>query len=279
LEIREAAIETTSETAIDTATTHGAREHARAQAGTTAMSMRTVPATSLRFPPGEVEPGAVVWDEMLGADRYTSKTVARGTHVRFTDLEGDACGQLLVFNAWATHERLNVADTVKVQWQAYLGAGSLLLSDMGRVLATVIGDTSGRHDALCGATPARARPLLVLGAARHDLYRRDVHPCLNLFKGARVEPGGALRFDGNPGPRGGYIELRFELPAIVVLANSPHPLDDRPGPTVTPLRVTAWSGSPGGPDDWWRIATPEAQRAFENTEDWLAGHPNVRGVQ
>ena len=27
-----------------------------------------------------------------------------------------------------------VADTVKVQWNAYLGAGSLLLSDMGRVL-------------------------------------------------------------------------------------------------------------------------------------------------
>ena len=33
-------------------------------------------------------------------------------------------------------ERLNVADTVKVQWQAYLGAGRLLLSDMGRVLMT-----------------------------------------------------------------------------------------------------------------------------------------------
>ena len=35
-----------------------------------------------------------------------------------------------------TAERLNVADTVKVQWQAYLGPGAVLLSDMGRALMT-----------------------------------------------------------------------------------------------------------------------------------------------
>ena len=58
----------------------------------------------------------------------------RGAVVRLTDLEGDACANLLVYNAAQPFERLNVADTVKVQWQAYLGAGSLLLSDMGRVL-------------------------------------------------------------------------------------------------------------------------------------------------
>ena len=30
--------------------------------------------------------------------------------------------------------KLNVADTIKVQWNGYLGEGKLLLSDMGRVL-------------------------------------------------------------------------------------------------------------------------------------------------
>jgi uncharacterized protein YcgI (DUF1989 family) len=32
---------------------------------------------------------------------------------------------VLVYNAEHPTERLNVADTVKVQWQAYLGLGSL----------------------------------------------------------------------------------------------------------------------------------------------------------
>ena len=41
------------------------------------------------------------------------------------------------------HERLNVADTVKVPWQAYPTAGHPLLSDQGRLLATIVADTSG----------------------------------------------------------------------------------------------------------------------------------------
>jgi uncharacterized protein YcgI (DUF1989 family) len=34
-----------------------------------------------------------------------------------------------------------VADTIKVQWNGYLGKGKLLLSDMGRVLMSILQDT------------------------------------------------------------------------------------------------------------------------------------------
>ena len=77
-----------------------------------------------------------------------SKVLARGTRLRLRDLDGAACAHLLLYRADAPWERLNVADTVKVPWQAYLGAGHPLLSDQGRVLATVVADTSGQHDAL-----------------------------------------------------------------------------------------------------------------------------------
>ena len=70
------------------------------------------------------------------------------------DPDGGACAHLLLFRADASWERLNVADTMKVPWQAYLGVGHPLLSDQGRVLATVVADTSGHHDALCGMTGA-----------------------------------------------------------------------------------------------------------------------------
>jgi len=238
-----------------TDTTWAARDHARRQEGTTARSMRQVP-----------PPQGLLWDETVDGGRYAHKALARGSHVRFTDLEGAACVQLLLFNALAPHERLNVADTAKVQWQAYLGNRSLLLTDMGRAIATIVSDTSGHHDLFCGSLAAR--PLLTLGVARHGLDRRDVHPCVNLLKGARVVDGDALTFTGGAGA-GVHVELRLELPTILVLANTPHPLDDE-GAEATPVHVTAWEGDPGSPAS---APTPEARRAYENTEDLLRGHP------
>lgn len=241
---------------MTTQTPLGARAHARAQASQVADSMRTVPA-----------PAWLLWEETLGPGRYTGKALARGTHLCFTDVEGLACVQLLLFNAWAPHERLNVADTAKVQWQAYLGGGSLLLTDMGRVIATVVSDTSGQHDLLCGSV--EARPLLELGVARFGLDRRDVHPCANLLKGVRAVDGDALSYTGGAGA-GASIALRLELPAYVVVANTPHPLAD--SDECSAVQITAERGAPPGPDDPFRLSTPEATRAFENTDDYLLGH-------
>ena len=53
-----------------------------------------------------------------------------------------------------------------------------------------------------------------------------------------------------------------------LLAHCPHVLDPRSW-TVTPLRATAWRGPVTTTDDPIRNATPERQRAFLNTEDWV----------
>jgi len=238
-----------------TDTTSAARAHARAQEGQTARSMRVVPA-----------PDGLLWDETVDGDRYACKSLARGSHIRFTDVDGRACVQLLLFNAWAPWERLNVADTAKVQWQAYLGHGSLLLTDMGRAIASVVSDTSAHHDLFCGSVAAR--PLLTLGAGRFGLGRRDVHPCVNLLKGVRVVDGDRLELTGGAGA-GAHVELRLELPAHVVVANTPHPLDD--DRSSTPVHITAFAG---GVDGRVPASTPEQRRAYENTDDYLLGHPN-----
>ncbi len=267
----------------DTSNPHAARSHARSQEGRQVRSMRRVPASSATDLPDVVPLDAVLWDETLDGWRFSSRFLPRGARLRFTDLDGEACVQLLMFNALALPERLNVADTAKVQWQAYLSTGSLLLTDMGRVLATVVHDGSGHHDLFCGASTGAAtvgdahppaRRLLHLGVARAGLDRRDIHPCVNLLKGVRVHAGDELVPTGGAGP-GASVELRLELPALVVLANTPHVLDHRPDPSCTPVRITAWRGAPAEDDDAWRSATPEGRRAFENTEDYLLGHPLV----
>ncbi len=260
-----------------------ARAHARAMGGTVVDAMPILPPVASDLPPG-VAPEALLWEETIAGGGYASRRLARGTRLRLIDRDGDACASLLLFNAAMPTERLNIADTVKVQWNAYPGAGTLLLSDMGRVLASVERDTAGAHDAFCGPSNAasfarlgrdgrnsgetpNARDRLLLGAAKHGLGRRDVHPCLNLFKGVRIAADGVVEPRIGPFAPGREVVLRAEMDVIVVLANCPHVLDTRPW-QVTPLRATAWQGAITDADDPIRDATPEGLRAFLNTEDY-----------
>lgn len=274
---------------MTTATTAGARDHARAQAGTLTDSMPVVPASAWPTPPQGVVPEQLTWAETVPGGRYTSKVLARGTRLRLRDLDGSACAHLLLWRADAPWERLNVADTVKVPWQAYLSSGHPLLSDQGRVLATLVSDTSGRHDALCGTStlsgnaakygagevesPSPAgRELLALAALKNGLTRRDVAPSVSFFHGVRVEADGTLVSTGSAGA-GTAVELITHLPLIVAIANTAHPLDPAPQFTVGSLEVLAWSA----PGDLAEIGAavserdPEYQRAYLNSEDvWSA---------
>jgi urea carboxylase-associated protein 2 len=269
----------------DTANPYAAQAHARAQAGTRAEAMPTVPAISAIELPAGVASSDVVWDETIAPGGYASRQIARGTRLRLTDLAGDASPSLLLFNAERPVERLNIADTLKVQWNGYLGQGRLLLSDMGRVLASLIEDTAGTHDAFCGASNQasnarkygdgfnhgahpNARDRFSLGVAKFGLSRKDIHPCLNLFKEVRIAQGGETVIDIGPYPPGRFVTLRAEMDLIVVLANCPHVLDPRPDYAVTPLRATAWSGPVTPEVDPIRNATPEGLRAFLNVEDY-----------
>jgi uncharacterized protein len=262
-----------------------ARDHARRMAGTVAEAMPVLPPAAADLPEG-VPADDLLWEETIAAGGYATRRLARGTRLRLIDLKGDACASLLVFNADMPTERLNVADTVKVQWNAYLGAGKLLLSDMGRVLMSLLEDGAGTHDAFCGTsnpasnaakygngsnsgpTPS-GRDRFLLGVAKHGLQRRDVHPCINLFKGATIEADGTIVPQIGPFEHARSLTLRAEMDVIVVIANCPHVLDPRKEWTVTPLRATAWRGPVTPMDDPVRTATPEGLRAFENVEDYF----------
>ncbi len=265
-----------------TSNAEGARAHARAMAGTCVEAMPTVPATRATDLPAGVPPEAMVWEETIGTGGYASKELARGARLRLIDLEGDACVSMLVFNAERPVERLNIADTVKVQWNAYLTAGALLLSDMGRVLMSLLADGAETHDTFCGPSNERsrgagadfsvrpgARGRLLLGAAKFGLGRKDIHPCINWFKGVRAAPDGSLRLQAGAADPGRSLLLRAEMNVIVVLANCPHVLDVRERYVATPVRISAWRGPVTPVDDPIRNATPERLRAFLNVEEYF----------
>ena len=240
-----------------TNSTDGARSHARSQAATARMR---VPA-----PPAGV--AGLTWAEAVPPGSYATKVLGRGSRLQLSDPDGGACAHLLMFRADASWERLNVADTVKVPWQAYLGTGHPLLSDQGRVLATIVSDTSGHHDTLCGIT-ATGRAQMLLGVHKHGMDVRDVGPSVSFFKGVHVSDDGGLTFTGSAGAAT-TVDLLIHLPVVVVLVNAPHPLD--PTPALTDLDVLAWRA-----DDELTtpvIDEPEYLRALFNTESaWAAAH-------
>jgi uncharacterized protein len=250
-----------------TSSTRGARDHARAQAGTRVVSQPTLPASAAEGLPPAIDAATLIWDETLGDGAYAAHRLPRGTRLRLHDAGGSGCLTLMVHSAADPAERLNVADTVKVQWNAYLGPGTLLLSDMGRALMAVEADGSGRHDALCGPHPG-SRGRLLLAMAKHGLGRRDLPPAVTLFTGVRVGADGSLAYDGSPRP-GGEVVLRAEMDVLVSMVNAPHRLERAERHVCSPVRATAWRGAPTAPDDPLRTATPERARAYENTDDLL----------
>ena len=262
-----------------------ARADARAQGGRVADAMPYLPASSTPYPPPGVEPGTLTWAETVAGGNYTHKVVARGTRIRLTDVTGEACAHVLLYNALEPWERLNVADTVKIPWQAYLTTGHPLLSGDGRVLATIVGDDSGQHDALCGTSTAAAnqakygdsapqgpspsgRELFTLAAAKHGLAPRDLPPSISFFKGVRGTAG------RQPGIHRQRRPGQGRRAAGRASADRPHrqrAAPGRPAPGVH-LRPAAGARVAVGADDTgdprWD-ATPEAHRAYLNTADYL----------
>lgn len=270
---------------VDLSDPKKAREHARAQGGTTVRAMPTIPASAAKDLPAGVKPADVVWDETIAGGEYCARILKRGTRLRLTNVQGDGCVNFLAYNADRPIERLNVADTVKVQWNAYLGKGGLLLSDMGRVLMSIVDDTCGQHDTFCGASNAKhnarkygagdnygpypnARDRFLLALAKYGLGKKDIPANVNFFKGVKVEEDGSLTFNERSGKAGEYVELRAEMNVLVVMANTPHVLDPRAAYACGDVRVTAWRGVVTPADDPIRTGTPEALRAFQNVEDY-----------
>ena len=226
--------------------------------------------------------GAARLRETVPGGWYWSRRMAKGESLRIVNDTGVASVSVLIWNARDTSERLNPADTMKVQWTSRIGGGRLLLSDMGRVLAAITADTAGMHDCLTGgSTPAsNARKYagrvhrssldnFLLAAGKLGLSPRDVGPCITFFAPVVTDAAGRLHWEETRKP-GQHVELRAEMDLIVSLSNCPHPLDPESGGPGAPISLILWH-APETAQDWCRTATAEARRAYENNAAFEAG--------
>jgi uncharacterized protein len=228
------------------------------------------------IPAPPIPDSAHIHAETIPGGWYWSTKLQRGEAIRIAQA-GPSSVALVAWNAADPSERLNLPDTVKVQWSTIICKGRVVFSDMGRVLFSVIEDSSGAHDGLMGGSTAASnlarygdgfrntRDNLVIAAGKLGLHRRDIPSALTFFAPVRVQQDGAFVWRPELANAGrDYVDLRAELDLLVALSNCPHPLDPSPVYGPAPVNVTRYCAPAPAADDLCRTATAEAIRGFEN---------------
>lgn len=231
------------------------------------------------LPAPAIEAAAIIHQETVPGGWYWSTKLLRGEAIRIDQAEGNSTVAFIAWNAADTSERINLVDTAKVQWTTALGRGRVIFSDMGRVMFSMIEDSSGAHDCLMGGSTAvsnaekypgektrNTRDNLILAALKLGLDRRDIPGILNLFAPVRLAEAGSFGWQGKRSNSGDYVELRAEMDILVCFSNCPHPLDPDPVYQPKPVVITRYTAAAPGADDLCRTATAEAQRGFENND-------------
>lgn len=234
--------------------------------------------------------GKPLWEERIPAGSHWSGFIRRGTTLKLTDVEGGANVSALFYNFEEKLERYNMADTLKAQHTAYLTAGHVCYSDMGRILCAVTEDTCGWHDTICGLSNAKlmqqkygesiyqnarndmirnGRDSLIIELGKYGLGKRDIVPNVNFFSKVVADDAGNLVFV--PQQKAGVaVCLRFEMNTLVVLSTSPHPLDPNPEYAPKPINIEAIQTGVAELNDPCRLSCPENGRAYVNTERYFA---------
>lgn len=243
-------------------------------------------------PPALDHPGALVETvlrrETVPGGWYWTGHLKRGETLRILNTTGAASVSLLLWNAQDTSERYNAGDTVKLQWTARLSKGRVLFSDMGRVLASIVADSHGRHDAIAGtSSPAsnqrrygdaslrNGRDNFRLCASKYGMGRPDVPPCITFFADVTTDASGRLVWNESVPVPGDFVDLRMEMDVIVAISNCPHPLDPGPSYAPPPIDLLVLPTPPVAADDLCRNFGEEAARGFENTDAYLSARGEI----
>jgi uncharacterized protein len=95
-------------------------------------------------------PGEIVLDAVVPPRRPRGHRVAQGDILRLIDLEGQQAVDFLCYDVEDPTDRYCATNTIKVQGKLFVGKGTVLYSDLGKALFTVVEDTCGRHDTIYG---------------------------------------------------------------------------------------------------------------------------------
>ncbi len=201
-------------------------------------------------------PEAAVYRATIGAGEPFLCEVKAGQSLRLLDLEGNQAVDTLFYSAQNPRERYDVQRTLRKQNRVYLTTGSVLYSNLGKPMLSIVADTCGRHDTLGGACAQESNTVRYaldkrymhscrdnfLRASLNDgrLNKADISANINFFMNVPVTPEGGLTFEDGISAAGKYVELKAHMDVIVLISNCPQLNNPCNGYNPTPAEVLVW---------------------------------------
>jgi urea carboxylase-associated protein 1 len=196
--------------------------------------------------------GSVVLDQEVPARAPWSAVVTSGNLLTIIDLGGNQAVDCLLYLADDHSERYSAPDTIAHQGSIFVTTGTVLRSNEGRALMTVVDDQVGRHDTIGGACSKESNTLryghhtrhqhacvenFLREGARWGLGKRDLVSNLNWYMNVPVEEDGTMGIvDGLSRP-GLSVTLRAEVDVLVLVSNCPQINNPCNGFDPTPVRM------------------------------------------
>ncbi|HSV29899.1 MAG TPA: urea amidolyase associated protein UAAP1 [Candidatus Omnitrophota bacterium] len=228
---------------------------------------------------------SVLYEDRLDGGKHWSMVVKRGIALKLVDIEGGANVGMMFYSPANPLERYNAPDTLKCQHTFKLTRGNCLYSDMGRIFCSIVEDSVGWHDTVCGNTTKamvaakwglkdyqthrngwtlNGHDSFLVEGGKYGLGRRDIAANVNWFSKVAVADDGAMVFDPANSKAGDHVTLRFEMDTLVLLHTCPHPLNPAAGYPRKPVAYQLLKADPVAEDDYCRTFRPENGRGFEN---------------
>jgi len=200
--------------------------------------------------------GAIRADDVVAPGEPWSSVLRKGEILRIIDMEGQQAVDFICFNALDTKETYDNTVTVRLAARPFLRKGDVLYSNLANPMFTMVEDTIGNHDTICGCCSAEinylrykvkdtpsCRANFLRELAKYGLDSRSLVPNINLFMNISIDANGELRIRAPLSRPGDHVDLAAEMDCLAMISNCPQILNPANNFNPTPVRMVTFAAA------------------------------------
>jgi uncharacterized protein len=197
---------------------------------------------------------AIRGDVVVAPGEPWSDIIRKGEILRIIDMEGQQAVDFICFNADDVNETYDNTVTVRLASRPFLRKGDVLYSNLANPMFTMIEDTIGNHDTICGCCSAEinflryqvkntpsCRANFLRELSRHGLDSRSLVPNVNFFMNIPFSANGEFQFKAPLSRPGDHVDLAAEMDCLAVISNCPQILNPANNFNPTPVRMVTFA--------------------------------------
>jgi len=200
--------------------------------------------------------GAIRADVVVAPGEPWSSVLRKGEILRIIDMEGQQAVDFICFNAHDTKETYDNTVTVRLAARPFLRKGDVLYSNLANPMFTMVEDTIGNHDTMCGCCSAEinylrykvkdtpsCRANFLRELAKYGLDSRSLVPNINLFMNIPIDANGELQINAPLSRPGDHVDLAAEMDCLAMISNCPQILNPANNFNPTPVRMVTFAAA------------------------------------